>query len=67
MSEAANVLDGYLTPAQLAKQLGVTTRTLLRWEVQRIGPVRTVINRQVFYRVASVAAWLESREQRRKK
>jgi excisionase family DNA binding protein len=65
--ESPNVLDGYLTPAQLAQQLGVTTRTLLRWEVQRIGPVRTVYGRQVRYRVSSVATWLESREQRRKK
>ena len=36
MNGSANVLDGYLTPQQLARQLGVTTRTLLRWEVQRI-------------------------------
>jgi predicted DNA-binding transcriptional regulator AlpA len=60
-----NILIGLLTPEQLAQQLGVTTRTLSRWEVQRIGPPRVVIGRQIFYRIASVDAWLVSREQRR--
>jgi hypothetical protein len=60
------LLEGYVTPEQLAKQLGVTLRTLRRWEVKRIAPPRTVIERQIFYKIASVKAWLESREQRRR-
>jgi predicted DNA-binding transcriptional regulator AlpA len=56
---------GLLTPAQLASQLGVTTRTLQRWEVERTGPPRVVIGKQVFYRTVSVLAWVESCEQRR--
>ena len=64
-TQPANILIGLLTPEQLAQQLGVTTRTLSRWEVQRIGPPRVVIGRQIFYRIVSVDAWLLSREQRR--
>jgi predicted DNA-binding transcriptional regulator AlpA len=56
---------GLLLPEQLATHLGVTTRTLQRWEVQRMGPPRVVIGRQIFYRITSVDAWLESREKRR--
>ncbi|HVR21828.1 MAG TPA: helix-turn-helix domain-containing protein [Candidatus Polarisedimenticolia bacterium] len=56
---------GLLTPDQLASQLGVTVRTLQRWEVERTGPPRTVIGKQVFYRTVSVLAWVESCEQRR--
>lgn len=65
MGSQNNVLEGYVTPPQLAQQLGVSKRTIARWEVQRIGPPRVVIGRQIFYRVVSVDAWLVSREQRR--
>jgi excisionase family DNA binding protein len=58
-------LFGLITPEQLAKQLNVTLRTVQRWEVERMGPPRVKIGRQIFYRVASVNSWLESRETRR--
>jgi DNA-binding transcriptional MerR regulator len=61
------ILEGYLKPAELAAQLGITLRTLRRWEQKRIAPPRTAVERQIFYKVASVQAWMESREQRRKK
>jgi hypothetical protein len=64
-NEQTPSLFGLLTPEQLASHLDVTTRTLQRWEVQRMGPPRVVIGRQVFYRITSVDAWLESREKRR--
>jgi len=68
MNCPANILDGYMTPQQLADQLGVTTRTLQRWEVLRIGPPRTLASRRrIFYQVSSVAMWLKSREQCRRK
>jgi hypothetical protein len=60
----STLLIGLLNPEQLAQQLNVTTRTLQRWEVERIGPPRVVIGRRIFYRLASVDAWLISREQR---
>jgi DNA-binding transcriptional MerR regulator len=65
MSGQIDILEGYVTPQQLAKQLRITRRTLSRWEVQRLGPPRVVVGRQIFYRTSSVLAWLESHEQRR--
>lgn len=58
-----SVLDTLLTRDDLAKQLGVTTRTLLRWEVLRIGPPPVRIGRRTYYAVDSVAAWIKSREE----
>ena len=55
-----------LTPEQLAQQLNVTTRTLQRWHVQRDGPPRVEIGRQIFYRTSSLDVWLSSRERGRK-
>jgi DNA-binding transcriptional MerR regulator len=63
----STILEGYVTPAELAAQLGITLRTLRRWEQKRIAPPRVAVERQIFYRVASVKSWLESREQRRGK
>jgi len=48
------ILEGYVTPAELAAQLGITLRTLRRWEQKRIAPPRVAVERQIFYRVASV-------------
>lgn len=53
------ILEGYLRPKDMAKQIGISTRTLARWQVRRIGPPRIVVGRQIFYRLASVYAWLE--------
>ena len=56
------LLDGYLTPAQLAEQLGVSLRTLSRWHAQRIGPKRVTNGRLILYRADAVREWLDSRE-----
>ena len=56
------VLDGYLTPPQLAAQLGVCQRTLARWHRDRTGPPRSVVGRRILYRTESVTAWLAKRE-----
>jgi hypothetical protein len=65
MQEGTSVLEGYLTPEQLGKDLKKTTRTLARWEAQRIGPPITRIGKQVYYRRESVVAWLAEQENRR--
>ena len=65
-----NVLDGYLTRADLAQQFDKSQRTLDRWAAQRIGPPRTVIGQTVLYAVEDVQGWLrdqrEIRPQHRK-
>ena len=56
------VLDGFLTESQLAKQLGRTRRTLLRWHVNRIGPPRIQLGRLILYSAKSVRVWIQSQE-----
>jgi hypothetical protein len=54
--------NSYLTPSQLALELGTSVRTLDRWELLRTGPPRTRIGRKSFYRRDGVIAWLRGRE-----
>jgi hypothetical protein len=56
------LLASYLSEAQLAQQLDVTTRTLQRWRRQRTGPPVTMIGGSPMYRIASIETWLLSRE-----
>ena len=59
-----NLLAGeYVTPEQLAAELGISVRTLHRWHTARQGPPRVVLGRVIFYRRSSVLAWLVSREE----
>jgi excisionase family DNA binding protein len=57
------ILSDFLTATELAAQLGVSARTLDRWEALDEGPPRTRIGRRVLYRRESVRAWLAAREQ----
>ena len=52
----------YATQDGLAKMLGVTTRTLGRWDERRIGPPRTKIGRLVLYDLAKLPGWLDRHE-----
>src|ERR1700751_684490 len=44
---AGTVLDGYMTPAQLAIQLGCCEKTLARWHAARRGPPRVTLGRRL--------------------
>ena len=57
------LLAGYLRREELAQQLGVSARTIDRWQMLRCGPPRVAIGRTVLYRLDSVRQWLQSREQ----
>lgn len=48
----------------LAKDLGVSRRSLARMHVERTGPPRIRVGRKIFYSRASVREWLLSREER---
>ncbi len=65
-----DVLDGFLTKADLAQQFGKSERTLDRWAALRTGPPRTVIGQTTLYDIEGVRAWLrdqrENRPHRRK-
>ena len=56
------VLSEYISPEQLALELGISTRTLDRWHSVREGPPRTRLGKRILYRRESFAAWLRSQE-----
>ena len=62
LGTTTRVLNGYLTPPELAAELGVCQRTLARWHRDRTGPPRSVVGRKILYRTESVTAWLAKRE-----
>jgi len=72
-TQITNPLDGtafadelhaeYVDKAMLCAGLGISTRTLDRMEVARIGPPKTKIGKRVLYRKDSVRTWLASQEQ----
>jgi hypothetical protein len=57
------LLGGYLTPAQLATELGITVKTLKRWRDLGKGPPVTFVGRFPYYSPHGRVAWLRSREQ----
>jgi predicted DNA-binding transcriptional regulator AlpA len=56
------ILNGYLRREELARQFGLSTRTIDRWEALRIGPPRVHIGRTILYNVESVREWLLKRQ-----
>lgn len=52
----------YLTQAGFSRLLGVTPRTLARWDELRIGPPRIKIGKLVLYDLEKLPAWLERHE-----
>ena len=56
----------YISSKELAKKIGVTTRTLSNWRsTGKYGlPFIKVNDRKVLYRVEDVEAWLEQRTSR---
>ncbi|GEO80957.1 helix-turn-helix domain-containing protein [Pararhodospirillum oryzae] len=50
----------YLTRAGLARTLGVSVRTLTRWETARIHPPRVKIANLVLYPEAEIPGWLDT-------
>lgn len=59
----AEVLAEYLTRDDLAQQLGRSTRTLGRWERQRVGPAVTKVGNRILYHIDDVRAWLRAQRQ----
>jgi hypothetical protein len=52
----------YATADRLAATLGVTVRTLARWDVARIGPPKIKVGKLVLFDLAKLPAWLAARE-----
>jgi excisionase family DNA binding protein len=54
--------DEYLRPSQLAAALGISVRTLCRWNLERKAPPRIRVGRVVLYRREAVEVWLRKKE-----
>jgi hypothetical protein len=52
----------YLKPERLAQILGKSTRTLARWDQQRIGPPRIKVGNQPIYDEEKLPEWLAEHE-----
>jgi hypothetical protein len=52
----------YVTASRVAELLGVTERTLARWNAARIGPPKLKIGKVVLYELSRLPDWLASRE-----
>jgi predicted site-specific integrase-resolvase len=57
------LLKDYTPRKILADQIGVTAKTLIRWELDGKGPPVTRLGRQVIYYNPSTAKWLREQEQ----
>lgn len=57
-----SLLDGWMSRAELAEELGVCVDTLMRWERRRYGPKCVKAGRKALYKRSTVLAWLEAQE-----
>jgi len=62
---ASALLEGWLSRAGLATELGISVDTLARWETRRIGPPCVRIGRKVHYRAEAIREWLIGQERRK--
>jgi len=53
----------FLTRADVARFLSVSSRTIARWEHLRQGPPRIKIGNRILYRRESLLDWLKSHEE----
>ncbi|GGE18339.1 hypothetical protein GCM10011390_41910 [Aureimonas endophytica] len=58
------LLHEYLTVTELARDLGVTVRTIHRWQAGADGIPATRIGARTLFQKASVAVWLAERQQK---
>jgi excisionase family DNA binding protein len=58
MSTLAIQRDGYLTRSELAEHLGVSEKTIARWQAQQM-PAEVWGRRLIRYRLDRVETWLE--------
>jgi hypothetical protein len=60
--DTGTILTDYFTEIECGRALDLAPITLAIWRMQRKGPPVTRIGRRIYYRKASVRAWLESQE-----
>ena len=60
MDTQFRILAGYLPEKEMARELGVTTRTFRRWRQLQIGPPHATAGREVIYSIETTRAWLQA-------
>ncbi len=61
---SSNVLHGYITEAEYARQRGVSVRTCQRDRTLRKAPPYINLGKKVYYRIESVRQWFAAQERR---
>lgn len=56
------LLDGYLSRDKLCEELGVTARTIRRYQSQPDGLPSTLVGGRKLYRIEAVRKWLAAQE-----
>ena len=56
------LLRKFMSEAELATELGISTRTIIRWRRLHEAPPHTRIARRIFYHRDTAAAWLAARQ-----
>ena len=54
----------YASAQRVASMLGVSVRTLSRWDATRIGPPKIKVGKLILFELGKLAEWLASRETR---
>ena len=54
--------ESYLTPANLAEEIGISIRTLQRWNLTRKSPRHFKVGKRVLYRREAVDLWFRENE-----
>lgn len=68
LTPSEKLLDDFYRQQELAKELGVTKRTLQRWEELGTGPPMISIGRRTrLYKKSSLLKWLTDREPKRRR
>jgi predicted DNA-binding transcriptional regulator AlpA len=52
----------YVSAWRLASMLGVSVRTLSRWDAAGIGPPKIKLGKKVFFDLGKIPEWLANRE-----
>jgi hypothetical protein len=52
----------YVNPLHLASILGISVRTLSRWNVEGGGPPRIKLGKQILFDIETLSKWLATRE-----
>ena len=63
VKKVGSLLKDFYTEESLAREVGVTVRTLRRWRKERRGPPITNVGRRIVYSMEGLRRWLAANEQ----